>query len=177
MEVLQHEEEDVYAPVVKAGSDEKNIFTCVVRKTDNDFMAFTQHRGKVFVVEKIPSFNLMSIKYLLPMVGGKIDGYYDVVRIGFTEKDGKPALRLRLGEYHSLGDKWVHIYGDGFQQLLLAGAGDARNAQNFAAHGGKGDVVEAFDAVLVHAGQVFDLEDRMGVDRIGAVWSVSWPTA
>lgn len=108
-------EEGVYAPVVKAGSDEKNIFTCVVRKTDNDFMAFTQHRGKVFVVEKIPSFNLMSIKYLLPMVGGKIDGYYDVVRIGFTEKDNKPALRLRLGEYHSLGDKWVHIYGTKMQ--------------------------------------------------------------
>ena len=84
--------EGVYAPVVKAGSDEKNIFTCVVRKTDNDFMAFTQHRGKVFVVEKIPSFNLMSIKYLLPMVGGKIDGYYDVVRIGFTEKDGVFSL-------------------------------------------------------------------------------------
>ena len=27
------------------------------------------------------------------------------------EKDNKPALRLRLGEYHSLGDKWVQIYG------------------------------------------------------------------
>ena len=103
--------EDSYVPVITTGSDEKDIFTCVVRKTDHDFIAFAQHKGKVFIVEKIPSFNLMSIKYLLPMVGGKIDGYYDVVRIGFTEKDGKPALRLRLGEYHSLGDKWVQIYG------------------------------------------------------------------
>ena len=103
--------EESYVPIVTTGSDEKDIFTCVVRKTDHDFVVFAQHKGKVFIVEKIPSFNLMSIKYLLPMVGGKIDGYYDVVRIGFTEKDGKPALRLRLGEYHSLGDKWVQIYG------------------------------------------------------------------
>ena len=103
--------EESYAPVVTTGSDEKDIFTCVVRKTDHDFIAFAQHKGKVFIVEKIPSFNLMSIKYLLPMVGGKIDGYYDVVRIGFTEKNDKPALRLRLGEYHSLGDNWVQIYG------------------------------------------------------------------
>lgn len=103
--------EESHVPVITTGSDEKDIFTCVVRKTDHDFIAFAQHKGKVFIVEKIPSFNLMSIKYLLPMVGGKIDGYYDVVRIGFTEKDGKPALRLRLGEYHSLGDKWVQIYG------------------------------------------------------------------
>ena len=103
--------EESYVPIVTTGSDEKDIFTCVVRKTDHDFFVFAQHKGKVFIVEKIPSFNLMSIKYLLPMVGGKIDGYYDVVRIGFTEKDGKPALRLRLGEYHSLGDKWVQIYG------------------------------------------------------------------
>lgn len=78
--------EESHVPVVTAGSDEKNIFTCVVRKTDNDFIAFAQHKGKVFIVEKIPSFNLMNVKYLLPMVGGKIDGYYDVVRIGFTEK-------------------------------------------------------------------------------------------
>ena len=103
--------EESYVPIVTTGSDEKDIFTCVVRKTDHDFVVFAHHKGKVFIVEKIPSFNLMSIKYLLPMVGGKIDGYYDVVRIGFTEKDGKPALRLRLGEYHSLGDKWVQIYG------------------------------------------------------------------
>lgn len=103
--------EESHVPVITTGSDEKDIFTCVVRKTDHDFIAFAQHKGKVFIVEKIPSFNLMSIKYLLPMVGGKIDGYYDVVRIGFTEKDNKPALRLRLGEYHSLGDKWVQIYG------------------------------------------------------------------
>ncbi len=103
--------EESHVPVVTAGSDEKNIFTCVVRKTDNDFIAFAQHKGKVFIVEKIPSFNLMNVKYLLPMVGGRIDGYYDVVRIGFTEKDNKPALRLRLGEYHRLGDKWVQIYG------------------------------------------------------------------
>ena len=44
------------------------------------------------------------------MVGGLIDGYYDVERIGITERDGKAALRIRLGAYHSLGTEWVQIY-------------------------------------------------------------------
>lgn len=107
-EVLPDED---HVPVVSAGSDEKNILTCLVRKTDDVFKAFAQHKGKTYIMERIPSINLMDIKYLLPMVGGKIDGYYDVERIGFTDKNDKPALRLRIGEYHSLGDKWVQIYG------------------------------------------------------------------
>lgn len=107
-EVLPDED---HVPVVSAGSDEKNILTCLVRKTDDVFKAFAQHKGKTYIMERIPSINLMGIKYLLPMVGGKIDGYYDVERIGFTDKNDKPALRLRIGEYHSLGDKWVQIYG------------------------------------------------------------------
>lgn len=89
---------------------EKNVFTCMIRKTDNDFKTFAEHKGKSYVMEKIPNINLMGIKYLLPMVGGMIDGYYDVLRIGITDNNGKAALRIRIGEYHSLGDDWVLIY-------------------------------------------------------------------
>lgn len=103
------------ATVVAGESKEKNILTCIVRKTDGVFKTFAEHKGKVYIMEKIPNINLMGIKYLLPMVGGMIDGYYDVLRIGLTEVNGKPALRLRIGEYHSLGNKWVHIYGTKMQ--------------------------------------------------------------
>lgn len=107
-DILPNEDEII---VVPSGSEERNILTCMVRKTDEAFKTFAEHKGKTYIMEKIPSVNLMSIKYLLPMVGGMIDGYYDVLRIGITEKDGKPALRIRIGEYHRLGEKWVQIYG------------------------------------------------------------------
>ena len=89
---------------------EKNVFTCLVRKTDDNFKAFAEHRSKSYIMERIPPINLMGIKCLLPMVGGLIDGYYEVERIGITERDGKAALRIRLGAYHSLGSEWVQIY-------------------------------------------------------------------
>ena len=107
-DILPNEDEII---VVPSGSEERNILTCMVRKTDEAFKTFAEHKGKTYIMEKIPSINLMGIKYLLPMVGGMIDGYYDVLRIGITEKDGKPALRIRIGEYHSIGEKWVQIYG------------------------------------------------------------------
>lgn len=107
-DILPNEDEII---VVPSGSEERNILTCMVRKTDEAFKTFAEHKGKTYIMEKIPSVNLMGIKYLLPMVGGMIDGYYDVLRIGITEKDGKSALRIRIGEYHRLGEKWVQIYG------------------------------------------------------------------
>ena len=30
--------------------------------------------------------------------------------MAFVNNKGVPGLRLRLGEYHHIGDKWVHIY-------------------------------------------------------------------
>ena len=48
--------------------------------------------------------------------------------------------------------------GDGLEQLLLAGAGDARDAEDLAAHGGEGDVVKHLDAFFILDGQVLDLE-------------------
>ena len=44
------------------------------------------------------------------MVGGSIDGYYEVERIGVITYEEKPALRLRLGRYISLGENMVDIY-------------------------------------------------------------------
>lgn len=89
---------------------EKNVLTCLVRKTDENFKAFCEHKGKSYIMERIPSVNLLGIKYLLPMVGGMIDGYYDIERMSFVDNKGSHGLRLRLGDFHSIGNKWIHIY-------------------------------------------------------------------
>ena len=93
-----------------ADAAEKNVLTCLVRKTDDNFKSYYEHNGKSYTMERIPTINLMGIKYLLPMVGGMIDGYYEIERMAFVDNKGEPRLRLRLGEYHHIGDKWVHIY-------------------------------------------------------------------
>lgn len=89
---------------------EKNVLTCLVRKTDDNFKNYFEHNGKSYIMERIPAINLMGVKYLLPMVGGMIDGYYEIERMAFVDNKGVPGLRLRLGNYHNIGDKWVHIY-------------------------------------------------------------------
>lgn len=96
--------------VMLTDAGEKNVLTCLVRKTDDNFKNYFEHNGKSYTMERIPTINLMGIKYLLPMVGGMIDGYYEIDRMAFVDNKGVPGLRLRLGEYHHIGDKWVHIY-------------------------------------------------------------------
>ena len=95
--------------IMPANAAEKNVLTCLVRKTDDNFKSYYEHNGKSYTMERIPTINLMGIKYLLPMVGGMIDGYYEIERMAFVDNKGVPGLRLRLGEYHHIGDKWVHI--------------------------------------------------------------------
>ena len=64
----------------------------VVRKTDDNFKNYFEHNGKSYIMERIPTVNLMGIKYILPMVGGMIDGYYEIERIAFVDNKGVPAL-------------------------------------------------------------------------------------
>lgn len=110
-------------------SEEKNMLTCLVRKTDDNFKSFFDHEGKTYTMERIPSVNLMGIRYLLPMVGGMIDGYYEIERMAFTNKDA-PQLRMRLGTYHTLGDKWVHIYRSKMQPGELISLNDTLKMYN-----------------------------------------------
>lgn len=71
----------VGAGVMPTDAGEKNVLTCLVRKTDDNFKHYFEHNGKSYTMERIPSINLMGIKYLLPMVGGMIDGYYEIERM------------------------------------------------------------------------------------------------
>lgn len=92
------------------GSGEKNVLTCLVRKMDDNFKNFYERKGKIYTMERLPTINLMGVKYLLPMVAGMIDGYYEIERMAFVDHKGATGLRLRLGKDHNIGDQWVQIY-------------------------------------------------------------------
>lgn len=96
--------------LIKEKPEDKNILTGLVRRTDGYYKKYMDHNATYYIMEKIPSVNLMNIQYFLPMVAGAIDGYYEVDRIGYTVVDGNPALRLRLGRYIPIGDNMVEIY-------------------------------------------------------------------
>ena len=116
--------------VMPTDSAEKNVLTCFVRKTDDNFKSFCEHKGKNYIMERIPTINLMGIKYLLPMVGGMIDGYYEIERMAFVDNKGVPGLRLRLGEYHNIGEKWVQIYRTKMQPGELISLNDTMKMYN-----------------------------------------------
>lgn len=86
--------------------ESKNVFTVTVRKTDADYQTFFEHKARKYVMETLPKVNILEAVYLLPMVGGDIDGYYKITRL--TIEDGK--MCLKLGEFISLGNQWVNIF-------------------------------------------------------------------
>ena len=81
-------------------------------------------------MERIPSIKMMNIRYFLPMVAGAIDGYYEVVRVGFTTVNNQPALRLRLGRYIPIGENMVEIYRTKMQPGELISYDDTMKMYN-----------------------------------------------
>ena len=88
----------------------KNVLTGFVRETDRESEAFANHQATTYVMEKIPTINLMDIEYFLPMVAGAIDGYYKVEKVYFGSSKGSPCLKLKLSTYIPLGEMQVLIY-------------------------------------------------------------------
>ena len=94
----------------------KNILTGLVRSTDKDFSTFYNHASKVYTMEVPPKYiNFMDVQYFLPMVDGKIDGYYKVDKVYFGADGGNLRLKLNLSTYIQLGEDWVHIYRTNMQ--------------------------------------------------------------
>ncbi len=89
----------------------KNILTGLVRGTDKDFAVFFNHVPRTYTIEVPPKYiNFMDVQYFLPMVDGKIDGYYKVDKVYFGADGGNLCLKLNLSTYIPLGEDWVHIY-------------------------------------------------------------------
>ena len=89
----------------------KNILTGLVRGTDKEFAVFFNHIPRTYTIEVPPKYiNFMDVQYFLPMVDGKIDGYYKVDKVYFGGDGGNLRLKLNLSTYIQLGADWVHIY-------------------------------------------------------------------
>jgi hypothetical protein len=89
----------------------KNILTGLVRSTDKDFAVFFNHVPRTYTIEVPPKYiNFMDVQYFLPMVEGKIDGYYKVDKVYFGADGGNLCLKLNLSTYIQLGTDRVHIY-------------------------------------------------------------------
>ena len=87
-------------------SGEKLIKEC----KDKDFIMFSNHTARTYTMEVPPkNINFMDVQYFLPMVGGKIDGYYKVKKVYFGAGGGL-RLKLNLSTYIPLGEEQVHIY-------------------------------------------------------------------
>lgn len=95
-----------YTDTMPKSVESKNVFTATVRKTDADYNIFFEHNAKKYVMETLPKVNILDARYLLPMIGGDIDGYYTISRL--TIEDGK--MCLKLGEYIPLGNEWINIF-------------------------------------------------------------------
>lgn len=87
----------------------KVVLTGLVRKTDSYLSAYEDHNATEYIMDLLPS-NILGVKYLLPMIIGKIDGYYRIDGLKLTTDTSPQKVVLRLGEYIPLGEKKVNIY-------------------------------------------------------------------
>lgn len=87
----------------------KVVLTGLVRKTDSYLSAYEGHNATEYIMDLLPS-NILGAKYLLPMIIGKIDGYYRIDSLKLTTDTTPQKVVLRLGKYIPLGEKQVNIY-------------------------------------------------------------------
>jgi hypothetical protein len=87
-----------------------NFITAVVTQDDKQYALFITHNANKYTMRRVPSCNLADIQYILPMISGKIDGYYKVNRISFGMSNDKPCLNFTIGDFYALGDHQVQIY-------------------------------------------------------------------
>lgn len=95
--------------------ENKCVLTGYVGNTEVNLEDFVKHKAKTFDMKYIPTSNLLSVKYFLPMLGGYIDGIYKVSRMSLnTDKtDGKIYIHINLdNEFIKFGDKKVLVYKD-----------------------------------------------------------------
>lgn len=87
-------------------NEEKCFLTCYVRKTDKEYESFLEHKAISHTTKISAKTRLRKAQYLVPLVKGAIDGYYEIE--SYEIKDGK--VQFSLGKYNPLSEMWVHIY-------------------------------------------------------------------
>lgn len=121
--VIQRAREQFGGAVRKVDYD-GSFLTCLVRKNEEgedidekfiklyDLFSTHQAEGKTYVMLNMPSGDISEIKYLLPIVGNAIDGYYDIEDVRFGQRTKKfvqdgveipvpmSTLKIKIGKYH-----------------------------------------------------------------------------
>lgn len=118
--VLENAREEI-GEVVKKTALEGCFLTCIVRKNEKGedegelYELFSNHQAesKTYVMLNMPSGDISEIKYLLPIVGNAIDGYYEILDIRFGQRKKEftsngetikvdiPTLKIKIGQYHA----------------------------------------------------------------------------
>lgn len=71
----------------------------------NEADKYRNHNVKNLRSRSIPKGNIQQIKYVVPMINGVINGYYDVTAIGIALNDNnEPRVNFSFGEFHSFGE-------------------------------------------------------------------------
>lgn len=117
--VIQRAREQIGGAVRKV-VHEGSFLTCIVRKNETgeddtrlyDLFSTHQAEGKTYVMLSMPSGDVSEIRYLLPIVGNAIDGYYEVEDVRFGQRTKKfvrdgvtipvpmSTLKIKIGTYH-----------------------------------------------------------------------------
>ncbi|MDE5822611.1 MAG: LlaJI family restriction endonuclease [Paramuribaculum sp.] len=135
LKIERNRKEDIESP----GGMGKFLFGVVTKQRRSkdgrqeitkEYMAFYNHEATEFVMRNMPSGDITTVKYFVPMYDGGISGYYEVTGITFgsrkqlllDENDNPvidangeeiivkmPCLNIRLGAYTSLGDHIAEI--------------------------------------------------------------------
>lgn len=120
--VIQRAREQIGGAVRKVVY-EGSFLTCIVRKNETDeddtrlydLCSTHQAAGKTYVMLNMPSGDVSEIRYLLPIVGNAIDGYYEVEDVRFGQRTKKfvrdgvtipvpmSTLKIKIGTYHPFG--------------------------------------------------------------------------
>lgn len=98
------------------------VFVAYIPAEERD--KYKDNNVKVYRSRSLPKGNVQEISYLVPMIDGYINGYYDVTGITFSisEKDGKPRVTFNLGDFHKLGDDLALVKRNGMYLLNYGGA-------------------------------------------------------
>jgi len=87
-----------------AAENGASVLTVSVEHSDSTYNLFVSHKADKYLMSAVPAgVNLMDVRYVMPILGGCVDGYYEVKGFSLV-KDGQGAgMLFELGGYISLG--------------------------------------------------------------------------